>query len=65
MNRGADGVLEREPVLVVLDVTDNLLRLIKEDLCGAEVVRWRVETDDEVTWEQVIAQHTVHTLKLH
>ena len=50
---------EWQPVLMVIDVPDDLFGVLLKDSIRTEVVGWWIETHDEMTREQVIPAHLV------
>ncbi|MPM81968.1 hypothetical protein SDC9_129026 [bioreactor metagenome] len=51
-----DFVLHRQNVLVVIDQANVAIAGIDKHLLCAEVVRRRVQTDDEMPWKEVLSK---------
>ena len=59
IDRMVDLVLHRQDILVVVDQPDVPVAGIEKHLLRAEIVRWRIQPDDEMPREQVLLQRLV------
>ena len=59
-----DLVLQGQDILVVVDQANMPVAGIEEDLLRAEVIRWRIQTDDEMAREQILPLHFINGVRV-